>query len=196
MSSGPVCRRRAAEVHVLGTVLLLSCSSVFAEQGRPANTSLYVMAAGALSRTDLVLGTLEGRASLTRNLFVSAAPVIVTAEGGDHEYQFRAAATLLLDLGPLRLDDRNLWVFSDSGTARYRNRLRLTAPISSTLRLQLFDEACYQRGGPGWFRNAMGTGVGFDVSRKTTADVYWMIFDDRHRSQTSMFVVSLTIRVR
>lgn len=183
---------------VLTAVLLLLCSSVLAEEG-PSRTSLYVVAAGALSRTDVALGMLEGRASLTKNLFVSAAPVVVTTEGNDAEYQFRAAATLLLDLGPLRFDDRNLWAFSDAGTTRYRNRLRLTAPINvsrSAVRLQLFNEAYYQQGGVGWFRNVVGCGVGFDVSRTATADAYWTTFDDDHRSQTSMFVVTFTMRVR
>ena len=183
---------------IITAVLLLLCSSVLAEEG-PSRTSLYVVAAGALGRTDLALGMLEGRASLTRNLFVSAAPVVVTTEGNDTEYQFRTAATLLLDVGPLRLDDRNLWAFSDAGTTRYRNRLRLTAPINvsrSALRLQLFNEAYYQQGGVGWFRNVVGSGVGFDVSRTATADAYWMIFDDDHRSQTSMLVVTFTMRVR
>lgn len=183
---------------VVALLLSFSGSPVLAAD-EPAKTSLYVVAAGALSRTDLGLGMLEARTSLTKNLFVTAAPTVLVAEGNDAEYQFRAAATVLADLGPIRLDARNLWVFSDAGTTRYRNRLRFTVPVNvaqSVLRVQLFNEAYYQQGGLGWFRNVVAGGVGMDVTRGVAADAYWMVLDDDHRRRTSMFVVTLTMRIR
>ena len=202
MSSGLVSRHRLPEARsaaaVIALLLPFSGSPVLAAD-ESAKTSLYVVAAGALSQVDLGLGMLEARTSLSENLLVTAAPAVVVAEGNDEEYQFRAAATLLMDLGAIRLDDRNLWVFSDAGAARYRNRLRLTAPISvapGVLRLQLFTEAYHQQGGPGWFRNVVGGGVGLDVNRTVSADAYWMSLDDDHRRHTSMFAATLTIRIR
>jgi hypothetical protein len=194
--------RQPAEVRgaaVLIALLLPFSGSQVLAADEPAKTSLYVVAAGALSRTDLGLGMVEGRRSLGKNLYVSAAPAALAAEGSDIEYQFRTAATLLLDLGPLRLDDRNLWVFSDAGPTRYRNRLRVTAPMSlahGVLRLQFFNEAYYQQGGLGWFRNVVAGGVGLDLNRTVSADAYYMSLDDDNRSRSSMFVVLLTMRIR
>ena len=202
MSSGLVWRRRLPEARsgaaLIALLLPFSGSPVLAAD-ESVKTSLYLVAAGALSQVDLGLGMLEARTSLSENWLVTAAPAVVVAEGNDEEYQFRAAATLLMDVGPIRLDDRNLWVFSDAGPARYRNRLRLTAPMSvaqGVLRVQLFNEAYHQQGGPGWFRNVVGSGVGLDVNHTVSADAYWMILDDDHRSHTSMFVMTLTIRIR
>jgi hypothetical protein len=97
------------------------------------------------------------------------------------------------------LDDRNLWVFSDSGTTRYRNRLRLTLPLelrpSTTLRLQLYDEVYYQQGGRGWFRNVVAAGVGLDVNRAISIDAYAMLLDDDRRPQASMFLLLLTVHL-
>ncbi len=157
------------------------------------------MAAGALSRTDLGLGMLEGRAVLSPNLHVTAAPTVLLVEGGSEEYQLRTAAILRLRLGPIQFDDRNLWVFSDAGTTRYRNRLRLTAPVrlgERVLRFQLYDEMYYQQGGPGWFRNIVAGGVGIDFNRSLSTDAYWLVLDDDNRRQTSMFLMLLTMRIR
>jgi hypothetical protein len=63
------------------------------------------------------------------------------------------------------------------------------------LRFQLLDEAFYEEGGRGWFRNMFGAGVGLDVSRSLSADAYWMLIDEDHRRQTSMLLVMLTMRV-
>jgi hypothetical protein len=141
---------------------------------------------------------LEGRVAVSPHLIVTAAPTVLSVEGGDTEYQFRAAATLLLRLGSVRFDDRNLWVFSDAGTTRYRNRLRLTAPVEVSgraLRFQLLDEVFYEKGGRGWFRNMVGVGVGLDANRSFSADAYWMLMDEDQRTQSSMFLLMLTVHV-
>jgi hypothetical protein len=133
---------------------------------------------------------------LSPHLVVTAEPAIRSAGGARIEHQFRAAVTLLLQLGAVRVDDRNLWVFSDAGATRYRNRLRLTVPVETrghVLRFQLLDEAFYEQGGRGWFRNMAGAGIGFDVSRSFTVDAYWTLVDDDHRPRTSMFYVMLTV---
>ena len=112
------------------------------------------------------------------------------------EHQLRTSATLRLHLGPVRLDDRNMWVFSDAGTTRYRNRVRLTAPMNLgglDLRLQLLDEMFYDEGGRGWFRNMAGAGVGVDVARSVSIDTYWMLMKEDGRPQTSMFLLMLTM---
>ena len=157
--------------------------------------SFNAMAIGAASRTDLAIGMIEARAQLSRHVLITAAPTIFYAEGAGTEHQFRTAATLLMQFGPVRLDDRNLWVFSDAGTTRYRNRLRLTAPLTVSgreLRFQLLDEMFYEQGGRGWFRNMPGAGVGVDVGRSLSVDAYWMLLNDDHRPQASMFLLMLT----
>lgn len=156
------------------TLALASAASV-ALADEPPQFGLNAIAIGASSRRDLGIGMIEGRAVLSRHLLVTAAPTILTVEGADTENQFRAAVTLLAQLGSLQLDDRNLYVFSDAGTTPYRNRLRLTAPVElsgRSLRFQLVDEAFYEQGGRGWFRNMMGAGVGIDVSRSFSVDAY------------------------
>jgi hypothetical protein len=179
---------------VVGTLAFGAVANVSRAADELPRFALSAIAIGAASRNDLGIGMLEGRAILSRHLFAAAAPTILNVEGADTEYQFRAAMTVLLQWGPLRLDDRNLWVFSDAGTTRYRNRLRLTAPVELSgriMRFQLFDEAFYEQGGRGWFRNLMGAGVGVDVSRSFSVDAYWMLQDDAHRPRTSMFVIVL-----
>jgi hypothetical protein len=156
------------------------------------------VAIGALSRTDLAIGMLEARAALSPHLHLTAAPTIVSVEGAKTEAQLRAGATVLLQVGPARFDDRNLVVFSDLAPARYRNRLRLTVPMEiggRALRLQLSDEVFYEQGGRGWFRNLMAAGVGSDLNRSWSADAYWMLLDDEHRTPASMLLVTLTMRV-
>jgi hypothetical protein len=160
--------------------------------------SLNAVAIGALSRSDLAIGMLEARARLSPHLLLTAAPTIVSVEGAETEYQLRAGATVLFQLGPARFDDRNLLVFSDTGPARYRNRLRLTVPMEMggrTLRLQLYDEVFYEQGSRGWFRNLVAAGVGSDLTRSWSADAYWMLLDDDHRTRASMLLVTLTMRV-
>lgn len=160
--------------------------------------SFNAMAIGAASRTDLGIGMIEARADLSRHLFVTAAPTVLYVEGVGTEHQLRTAATLLLQLNPARLDDRNLWVFSDAGTTRYRNRLRLTVPVAVSgreLRFQLLDEMFYEQGGRGWFRNMPGAGVGLDVGRSVAVDTYFMLLDEDHRTQASMFLLMLTVRL-
>src|SRR5262249_45359277 len=154
----------------------------------PRQVALNAIAIGGLSSTDFGIGMLEARTALSPHLVVTAAPTIRSVGGARTEHQFRVAATLLLQLGPVRLDDRNLWVFSDAGTTRYRNRLRLTAPVQArgyALRFQLLDESFYEQGGRGWFRNMAGAGVGLDVSRSFSVDAYWMLVDDDDRPRTS-----------
>src|SRR5262249_40649003 len=141
---------------------------------------------------------LEARVALAPQLALTAAPAIVSAEGAKTERQLRAAAIVLFEAGPFRFDDRNLWVFSDAGTTRYRNRLRLTLPVEMggrALRLQLSDELFYEQGGRGWFRNLAAVGVGADLGRSWSADAYWMRLDDAHRAPASMLLVTLSIRV-
>jgi hypothetical protein len=160
---------------------------------------LNAIAIGALSRTDLGLGMLEARFALSPHLLITAAPTILAVDGGDTEYQFRAAATLILQPGRVRLEDRNLWVFSDAGTTRYRNRFRITVPVEASdnvLRLQILDEVFYEQGGRGWFRNMLGGGVGVDVGRSFSADAYWMLQDEDHRPQASMVILMLTAHLR
>lgn len=164
----------------------------------PGPISVNAVAIGVQSRTDVAIGMLEARTVLSPHLFLTAAPTILSAEGAETERQLRLAATLVFPLGPLRLDDRNLWVFSDAGTARYRNRLRLTVPVEvreRVVRFQLVDEAFYEQGGRGWFRNMMGAGVGVDVTRSVSVDAYGMLLDEDHRTQTSIFFVVLSARL-
>lgn len=182
----------------IAALLLTVLQTARAGANEPPNVSFNAMAIGAVSRTDLGIGMVEARVALTPHLLVTAAPTILSAEGAETEYQFRTAAILLLQLGPVRLDDRNLWVFSDAGTTRYRNRLRLTAPVAVSgreLRLQIFDEMFYEQGGRGWFRNMPAAGVGFDVGRSLSADAYWMVLDDERRPRTSMFLLMLTMPI-
>lgn len=189
---------RNTVLYVVATLALALAARTSRAEDEPPRFSLSAIAIGASSRNDLGIGMLEGRAVLSPHLFVTAAPTILKVEGADTEYQFRAAATLFLQRGPLRVDDRNLWVFSDAGTTRYRNRLRLTMPVELSgrvLRFQLLGEAFYEQRGRGWFRNMAGAGIGVDVSRSFSIDAYWMLQDDDHRPRTSMFIVVLTAGV-
>lgn len=157
--------------------------------------SLNAISLGVRGPTDLGLGILEARATISPHLQFTAAPTVVAIEGGRTEHQFRTAATLLLDVGTIRLDDRNLWVFSDSGTTRYRNRMRLTQHTKingHVLRLQLLDEQFYEEGGRGWFRNMYGVGAGVDVGRSISVDAYWMRQDDDGRRPASLWLLMLT----
>jgi hypothetical protein len=189
---------RSRRIACIATLLLAMAATLPVGAHEPPRISLNAMVIGAESRTDLGIGMLEARAALSPHLLVTAAPTILVAQNAETEHQLRTAATLLLQLGPVRLDDRNLWVFSDAGTTRYRNRLRLTAPVAvygRELRLQLLDEVFYEQRGRGWFRNIAGAGIGFDVGRSFSVDAYWMLLDDEHRTQASMFLVMLTVPV-
>ena len=193
--SGP--RRPVA--NLIAALLLPLIAGVAVAADEPQAIGLNAIAIGALSRTDLGLGMLEARALLSPHLLITAAPTVLAVEGGDTEYQFRTAATLILQRRSFRLEDRNLWVFSDAGTTRYRNRLRLTVPVgvgARTLRLQLLDEVFYEEGGRGWFRNMLGAGVGIDAGRSFSADAYFMLQDDDHRPQASMVLLMLTAHIR
>ncbi|WP_218042704.1 DUF2490 domain-containing protein [Steroidobacter gossypii] len=153
------------------------------------------MSIGVHGRTDAGLGIVEARAMVSSHLQLTAAPTIVAIEGGETEQQLRTAATLLLDLGAIRIDDRNLWVFSDAGATRYRNRIRLTHPVSldgHVMRVQLLDEAFYENGGRGWFRNLFGAGLGFDFGRSVSVDAYWLRQDDDDARPTSLLILMLT----
>lgn len=161
--------------------------------------SLNAIAIGAVSRTDLALGMIETRVTLSSHLQLSATPTLVAIEGGNTESQLRAALTLLTQVGSVRIDDRNMWVFSDAGTTRYRNRLRFTIPVEvdeRVVRFQLVDEAFYEIAGRGWFRNMFGAGVGLDMRRAMSIDAYWMLQDDDRRDPASLFYVVLTAHLR
>jgi hypothetical protein len=193
--------RRPAErwVAALLVWLLSGAATPVLAADESGNASIYAVAAGVLSDRDVGLGLLESSLPLTRNIAVTAAPTVIVPQGGDTEYQLRTGVTLLLDLGPFRLDDRNLWVFSDAVTTRYRNRLRLTAPVSvgrDMLRLQLFNEAFYERGGAGWFRNVIGADVGFDLNQRVAADAYLLSFHEDGRERFEVFVLSIALRIR
>lgn len=188
--------KRSRRIACIVTLLLAFAEHLPVAADELPRLSFNAMAIGAASRTDLGIGMIEARAQLSRHVFVTAAPTILHAEGAETEHQFRTAAILWLQLGPIRIDDRNLFVFSDAGTTRYRNRLRLTAPLTvkgRELRLQLLDEMFYEQGGRGWFRNMPAAGVGFDVGRSLSVDAYWMLLDDDHRTQASMFLMMLTV---
>jgi len=160
--------------------------------------SLSTITVGVLGPTDLGLQMLEVRAAVSSYLHLTAAPTLVIAEGGDTEPQLRTAATFLLDLGTVRIDDRNLGVFSDAGTARYRNRIRLTQPANyggHVVRWQLLDEAFYEKGGPGWFRNMWGVGIGVDARRAVSVDAYWLQQDDDGERPASLLLVMLTVHL-
>lgn len=157
--------------------------------------TISAVAIGVLSRSDLGIGMLDARAVISPHLMVSLAPTIVSGGGVQTERQLRVSTTLLFDVGPVTFDDRNLWVFSDAGTTRYRNRLRLTEPTvvhGRSLRLQLLDELFYEERGRGWFRNMAGIGVGVDIARSVSIDAYWTLVKEDHRTQTSLFYVVLT----
>jgi hypothetical protein len=179
-------------------VLAIATDHALAAEG-PPSVAVNAIALGGLSRTNFGMGMLEARVTLSPHLQLTAAPAVVSIEDGGTELQFRAGATLLLQAGPFRLDDRNMWAFSDAGTTRYRNRLRLTAPLQiggRVLRVQLLDEVFYEEGGRGWFRNMVGAGVGVDVGRSFSADTYWLLQDDDHRPQASLFLLMLTAHLR
>lgn len=147
----------------------------------PSDFGLNAIAIGASSRADLAIGMIEARATLSPHVAITVAPTILAIEGGDTEHQLRTGFTLSAPLGRLHLDDRNMWVFSDAGTTRFRNRLRLAAPVelgAHTLRLQLLDEIFYEEGRRGWFRNMYGVGVGLDISRSVSVDAYFTQQDD------------------
>lgn len=181
---------------LLATLATVPCVSSAADA--PAHVGLNAIAIGASSRTDLAIGMLEARATFSPHVAITVAPTILTIDGGDTEHQLRTGFTLSASLGPLHLDDRNMWVFSDAGTTRFRNRVRLTAPVelgAHTLRLQLLDEIFYEEGGRGWFRNMYGVGFGLDVNRSVSVDAYFTQQDDRHREPASLFFIVLAARV-
>ncbi len=180
---------------VIASMLAAVFPLVAAGADETRRLSINAVAIGALSRTDLGIGMLDARAVISPHLVVSVAPTIFSVGGAQTERQLRASATLLFDVGSVTFDDRNLWVFSDAGTTRYRNRLRLTAPAvveGRSLRLQVLDELFYEERGRGWFRNMTGVGVGVDVARSVSVDAYWTLVKEDHRTQTSLLYIVLT----
>jgi hypothetical protein len=180
-------------------VALASTPSIsLAADDASVKLGLSAIAIGASSRTDLAIGMLEARATFSPHVAVTVAPTVLTISGGDTEHQIRAGITLATPVGPLLLDDRNLWVFSDAGTTRYRNRVRLTAPVElseKTLRFQILDEISYEQGGRGWFRNMYGVGLGLDVNRSFSIDAYFTRQDDQQRAPASLFFVVFVARI-
>ena len=61
-----------------------------------------------------------------------------------------------------------------------------------SLRLQLLDEIFHEEGRRHWFRNMLGGGVGWDVTRFVSVDAYWMRVDEDDRDRASLLVVSMT----
>ncbi len=177
-------------------LLLVAAASVNADE--PPRLSFAALALGAQGRTDLGIGMIEARVTLSPHLQLTAAPTVLAPEGAETEQQLRVGATLLWQPGSIRIDDRNNWTFSDAGTTRYRNRLRLTVPVDiggQSVRLQLLDEVFYEEGGRGWFRNLAGVGIGLDVDRSFSVDAYWYLQDDDRRPRASLFIVMLTVPI-
>lgn len=184
---------------MLGLLALASVPGVSPAADAPARVGLNAIAIGVSSPTDLALGMIETRVSVSPHLQLSATPTLVAIEGGNTEYQLRTALTLLAQAGSVRIDDRNMWVFSDAGTTRYRNRLRFTIPVEVSqrvVRFQLVDEAFYEMDGRGWFRNLLGAGIGLDVQRAVSIDAFWMLQNDDRREPASLFYVMLTAHLR
>lgn len=198
--------RQVSEYHQVARLLALGIACALgaagpsqAEANDEPHFSLNAIAIGAMGRTDLALGMIETRLALSSHLQLSATPTLVAIEGGNIESQLRAALTLLTQVGSLHIDDRNMWVFSDAGTTRYRNRLRFTIPVEvgeRVFRFQLVDEAFYEMDGRGWFRNMLGAGVGLDMRRAVSIDAYWMLQDDSRKEPASLFYVTLTAHLR
>ena len=173
-------------------------AAVSAEQ-TPDKIGINAIAIAGANRARFGIAMLEARTNLSDHVLVSVAPTITAIESADTEQQIRTAVTLMSTAGPLFIDDRNLWVFSDSGTTRYRNRLRLTAPVQAgghAFRLQLLNEAFYEQGGRGWFRNIFGAGIGLDVDKSLSVDAYWQVQDDARLSPTSIVYIVLTAHLR
>jgi hypothetical protein len=181
-------------------LILTSFANVSVSAAEPRDKiGINAIAIAGANRADFGIAMLEARAKLSEHVLVTVAPTIAAFEGADTERQIRAAVTLMSPAGPLLIDDRNLWVFSDSGTTRYRNRLRLTAPVQAggrAFRLQLLNEAFYEQGGRGWFRNLFGAGVGLDVEKSFSLDAYWQVQDDAGVSPASIVYIVLTAHLR
>lgn len=181
---------------VASALAFAKCGAV--EASDVPDFSVSAIAIGVWRHGNLGLGIVEARAVLSPHLHLIAAPTIVAIDNASTEYQLRTGATFLMQLGPIRVDDRNIWTLSDAGTTRYRNRLRLTMPVQvsgRTVRFQLLDEAFYEQGGRGWFRNMLGAGVGLDMGRSASLDAYWLVQDDEGNRPVSRLLVMLTAHV-
>lgn len=181
---------------VASALAFAGCSAV--EASDAPDFSISAIAVGVWGHGYLGLGIVEAHAVLSPHLHLIAAPTIVAIDNAPTEYQLRAGATFVTQLGPIRIDDRNIWAFSDAGTTRYRNRLQLTKPVQvsgRTVRFQLLDEAFYEQGGRGWFRNMLGAGVGLDMGRSASLDAYWLVQDDDGSRPVSRLLVMLTAHV-
>jgi hypothetical protein len=161
--------------------------------------SAYAIGIGVSGPADTGIGMLEIRGSLTPNLYLSFAPTLLHTEGSATVRQLRTGGTLHFNAGPLLIEDRNMWLFSDPGPTRYRNRLRLTIPVPAghrTLRLYAYNEVTYEYGGRGWARNLLATGIGINPVPSLSVDLYAASQKDEGRSAFGLLIVVASLRLR
>jgi Protein of unknown function (DUF2490) len=112
------------------------------------------------------------------------------------------AATVGVPKGHWKVSDRNTVerrFLVGRRTWRYRNRLELDRDVKlahSPFRLFVWDEVFYDSAVSAWARNRAAIGAGKEISRRLSADLYYLRQNDSHARPGDLNVIGLTIHTR
>lgn len=147
---------------------------------------------------------LQTPVKLSRSIaFVPGYLYLRTLVAGDpyHEHQLRGGVVFRISLGPFILDNRNLMVQrlrpDRTDVTRYRNRLRLTFPLTSAglpARILLWDEVFYDWGVERWTRNSLALGIAVDFMKCCSGQLSHQWESVRAREEANLVFVGLRAR--
>ena len=165
-------------VPLLALIAISNCVSARADD----SVSIYGTLATLITDSSLGFAMVDARLPVTSHFTASAGLAHLDPSGPREEQQLRLSLTAALPLAKYAMDDRLLWVRSDTDIEYWRNRWRMFLPMGSAFghaRWVIFDELYYTES-RGFFRNVAAAGLSLNSVPRMTSEVVYMHIHNRH----------------
>lgn len=179
---------------LLAMVAITSCVSARAEEMSSPDVSVHGMVATLITDTPLGFAMIDARVPVTSRLTASVGVAHVDPSGPREEQQVRLSLTAALPVANYSIDDRLLWVRSDTNVEYWRNRWRVFLPMGvANARWVMFDELYYSEP-RGFFRNIVAAGVSLNPAPRVTSEVVYTYIDNRHSEVNHGLLIMFSVR--